>query len=78
MANDYIWPAEAGFTPDMTTRAVKEAMTEMLQSGTTTLTICIIPMVWILKDLSGSENFQDALLFHRLLFLQGQRQLLRP
>jgi len=34
--NDYIWPAEAGFTPDMTTRAVKEAMIEMLQSGTTT------------------------------------------
>ena len=34
--NDYIWPAEAGFTPDMTTKAVKEALTEMLQSGTTT------------------------------------------
>ena len=33
--NDYIWPAEAGFTPDMTTKAVKEALTEMLQSGTT-------------------------------------------
>ena len=33
---DYIWPAEAGFTPDMTTKAVKEALTEMLQSGTTT------------------------------------------
>lgn len=34
--NDYIWPAEAEFTPDMTTKAVKEALTEMLQSGTTT------------------------------------------
>ena len=31
--NDYIWPAEAEFTPDMTTKAVKEALTEMLQSG---------------------------------------------
>ena len=34
---DYIWPAEAEFTPEMTTKAVKEALTEMLQSGTTTL-----------------------------------------
>ena len=34
--NDYIWPAEAQFTPEMTTKAVKEAMTEMLLSGTTT------------------------------------------
>ena len=34
--NDYIWPAEAQFTPEMTTKAVKEALTEMLQSGTTT------------------------------------------
>ncbi|CAG5147916.1 chlorohydrolase [Streptococcus pneumoniae] len=34
--NDYIWPAESEFTPDMTTNAVKEALTEMLQSGTTT------------------------------------------
>ena len=34
--NDYIWPAEAEFTPDMITKAVKEALTEMLQSGTTT------------------------------------------
>ena len=34
--NDYIWPAEAEFTPEMTTKAVKEALTEMLQSGTTT------------------------------------------
>ena len=33
---DYIWPAEAEFTPAMTTKAVKEALTEMLQSGTTT------------------------------------------
>ena len=33
---DYIWPAEAEFTPDITTKAVKEALTEMLQSGTTT------------------------------------------
>ena len=33
---DYIWPAEAEFTPDMTTKAVKDALTEMLQSGTTT------------------------------------------
>ncbi len=33
---DYIWPAEAEFTPEMTTKAVKEALTEMLQSGTTT------------------------------------------
>ena len=32
---DYIWPAEAEFTPEMTTKAVKEALTEMLQSGTT-------------------------------------------
>ena len=31
-----IWPAEAEFTSDMTTKAVKEALTEMLQSGTTT------------------------------------------
>ena len=34
--NDYIWPAEAEFTPEMTTKAVKEALTEMLLSGTTT------------------------------------------
>ena len=33
---DYIWPAEAEFTPEMTTKAVKEALAEMLQSGTTT------------------------------------------
>ena len=33
---DYIWPAEAQLTPEMTTKAVKEALTEMLQSGTTT------------------------------------------
>ena len=33
---DYIWTAEAEFTPEMTTKAVKEALTEMLQSGTTT------------------------------------------
>ena len=33
---DCIWPAEAEFTPEMTTKAVKEALTEMLQSGTTT------------------------------------------
>lgn len=33
---DYIWPAEAEFKPEMTTKAVKEALTEMLQSGTTT------------------------------------------
>ena len=33
---DYIWPAEAEFTPEMTTKAVKEALTEMLLSGTTT------------------------------------------
>lgn len=33
---DYIWPAEAEFTPEMTTKAVKDALTEMLQSGTTT------------------------------------------
>ena len=33
---DYIWPAEAEFTPEMTTKAVKEALTEMLQFGTTT------------------------------------------
>ncbi|MDH9150205.1 TRZ/ATZ family protein [Streptococcus infantis] len=33
---NYIWPAEAEFTPEMTTKAVKEALTEMLQSGTTT------------------------------------------
>ena len=33
---DYIWPAEAEFTPEMATKAVKEALTEMLQSGTTT------------------------------------------
>ena len=33
---DYIWPAEAEITPEMTTKAVKEALTEMLQSGTTT------------------------------------------
>ena len=33
---DYIWPAEAEFTPEMTTKAVKEALTEMPQSGTTT------------------------------------------
>lgn len=33
---DYIWPAEAEFTPEMTTKAVKEALIEMLQSGTTT------------------------------------------
>lgn len=34
--NDYIWPAEAQFTPETTTKAVKEALKEMLLSGTTT------------------------------------------
>lgn len=34
--NDYIWPAEADFTPEVTTKAVKLALTEMLLSGTTT------------------------------------------
>lgn len=33
---DYIWPAESEFTPEATTRAVKLALTEMLQTGTTT------------------------------------------
>ena len=33
---DYIWPAEGGFTPEVTTKAVKLALTEMLQTGTTT------------------------------------------
>ncbi|MBP2620580.1 TRZ/ATZ family protein [Streptococcus panodentis] len=33
---DYIWPAESQFTPEMTTKAVKFALAEMLQSGTTT------------------------------------------
>ena len=33
---DYIWPAESEFTPKVTTRAVKLALTEMLQTGTTT------------------------------------------
>lgn len=33
---DYIWPAESEFTLEVTTRAVKLALTEMLQTGTTT------------------------------------------
>ena len=33
---DYIWPAESQFTADLTTKAVKLALAEMLQSGTTT------------------------------------------
>ena len=33
---DYIWPAEIEFTPEVTTKAVKLALTEMLQTGTTT------------------------------------------
>lgn len=33
---DYIWPAESEFTPEVTTKAVKLALTEMLQTGTTT------------------------------------------
>ena len=33
---DYICPAESEFTPEVTTRAVKLALTEMLQTGTTT------------------------------------------
>lgn len=33
---DYIWPAESEFTPGVTTKAVKLALTEMLQTGTTT------------------------------------------
>ncbi|WP_049534113.1 TRZ/ATZ family protein [Streptococcus anginosus] len=33
---DYIWPAESEFIPEVTTRAVKLALTEMLQTGTTT------------------------------------------
>lgn len=34
--HNYIWPAEAKFTTEMTTKAVKHALIEMLQSGTTT------------------------------------------
>ncbi|GGE32188.1 TRZ/ATZ family protein [Streptococcus himalayensis] len=33
---DYIWPAESQFTPEVTTQAVKMALCEMLRSGTTT------------------------------------------
>lgn len=33
---DYIWPAESEFTPKVTTKAVKLALIEMLQTGTTT------------------------------------------
>ncbi|MEW4355139.1 TRZ/ATZ family protein [Streptococcus pneumoniae] len=33
---DYIWPAESQFTPEVTTQAVKMALAEMLRSGTTT------------------------------------------
>ena len=33
---DYIWPAERDFTPEVTTQAVKLALIEMLQTGTTT------------------------------------------
>ena len=33
---NYIWPAEADFSPEDTTLAVKVALVEMLQSGTTT------------------------------------------
>ena len=33
---DYIWPAERDFTPEVTTKAVKLALIEMLQTGTTT------------------------------------------
>ena len=33
---DYIWPAESEFIPEVTTSAVKLALTEMLQTGTTT------------------------------------------
>ena len=33
---DYIWPAESQFTPELTTKAVKFALAEMLRSGTTT------------------------------------------
>ena len=33
---DYIWPAESEFTPEVTTKAVKLALIEMLQTGTTT------------------------------------------
>ena len=33
---DYIWPAERDFTPEGTTQAVKLALIEMLQTGTTT------------------------------------------
>lgn len=34
--NNYIWPAEAKFTDEHTTLAVKAALVEMLKSGTTT------------------------------------------
>ena len=33
---DYIWPAERDFTPEVTIQAVKLALIEMLQTGTTT------------------------------------------
>lgn len=33
---DYIWPAERDFTPEVTTQAIKLALIEMLQTGTTT------------------------------------------
>ena len=77
--NDYIWPAEAEFTPDMTTKAVKEALTEMLQSGTTTFNDMYNPNgVDIEQIYQAVKDSKMRCISHRPSFLPRVRQLMRP
>ena len=75
---DYIWPAEAEFTPEMTTKAVKEALTEMLQSGTTTFNDMYNPNgVDIVEILWQSRHPRCVAIFLRPSFLQMWRRRLK-
>ncbi len=67
----YIWPAEAGFTPDMTGRSKK--LWQDAPVGTTTFNDMYNPNGVDIERLSGGERFQDALLFLiRPLFFRGE------
>ena len=63
----------------MTTRAVKEAMIEMLQSGTTTFNDMYNPNgVEIEQIYQAVKASKMRCYFSRPFFLQRQKQLMRP
>ena len=52
----------------MTTKAVKEALTEMPSQGQQPSMICIIPMVWILKEFIRQSSSKMRCYFSPTLF----------